>query len=696
MYPNFLQRSALSLAVLAALTLVLPGCSDSHDDTPSVEITKPAIPTGLGSELSVPLPAVDYPLPSAENAANNADSALRYNIDQNPIANLLKGINNIWTAGFAGWQQNANGNGPDNFDGQQIVNATVWKENIQYVVKVTANRSQDQSVEAFLDDQRSKNYSVIDGYGPLTEAYVAGAGAYTDIHAPALSDVLSNAHYSAANNDGIQYAGSSDSELGAVYQLVYDFRQAAPASTSASKYLFSTPRPWRMDDDGQIDYLGSANYSCVDADSNTDNSWIFDSYTSSVKVVPGLVCARRHHESSIIADDQENRRKDGAFPSGHTNAGYLAAMAYAYALPQRYAEMLTRGSQLGENRILAGMHSPVDVIGGRIHALAVAAYALGQSTIQSDAQAAYTKAQSYFGAMADSADMSLYAYAHTTVANPGSLVDGSAVNTSVFNNNRYSDHAAMKALYRARLTYGFTQTGTAGAAAIVPQGAELLLASRQPYLSAEQRRAVLATTEVDSGYPILDESNGWGRLDLVMASDGYGAFNGDVTVDMDAADGGFSSHDWWRNDISGTGMLTKEGTGTLTLTGANSYSGGTLVKAGSLEAQSPSAFGAGDLYVSAGNVLVNASGAVTVANFTQDDGTLTIDMDDDAAQLQTTGTAYISGGQLVLNFSSQPAAGSQFTLISAGKLAGEFASVSAGAVKVALSYTDTAVIATVQ
>jgi subtilase-type serine protease len=40
--------------------------------------------------------------------------------------------------------------------------------------------------------------------------------------------------------------------------------------------------------------------------------------------------------------------------------------------------------------------------------------------------------------------------------------------------------------------------------------------------------------------------------------------------------------DTWRNDISGHGGLTKQGIGTLVLTGNNTYSGPTLVNQGRL------------------------------------------------------------------------------------------------------------------
>ena len=45
----------------------------------------------------------------------------------------------------------------------------------------------------------------------------------------------------------------------------------------------------------------------------------------------------------------------------------------AYVMPERFQELVARGLELGENRILAGMHSPLDVISGRVQAQAVAA-----------------------------------------------------------------------------------------------------------------------------------------------------------------------------------------------------------------------------------------------------------------------------------------------------------------------------------
>ena len=48
---------------------------------------------------------------------------------------------------------------------------------------------------------------------------------------------------------------------------------------------------------------------------------------------------------------------------------------------------------------------------------------------------------------------------------------------------------------------------------------------------------MLKTTELPSGYPVMDDAEGWGRLNLFAAADGYGAFNGNVIVSMDASQG---------------------------------------------------------------------------------------------------------------------------------------------------------------
>jgi autotransporter-associated beta strand protein len=330
-----------------------------------------------------------------------------------------------------------------------------------------------------------------------------------------------------------------------------------------------------------------------------------------VAVLPTLVPAKNPDPSN-----------DGGFPSGHTNAGYLAAFAMAYAVPERYQELLTRASELGNNRIFSGMHSPFDVMGGRVMATALAAAILNDPDNNGLKTAAYNVAHSKL------------------LTQTGTAVD------------RFNDYTVNKQNFTQRLTYGLPPTGSTTNPAIVPKGAEVLLETRLPYLGSTQRRWVLASTALPSGYPVLDDEEGWGRLNLFAAADGYGAFQSDVSVTMDASKGGFHAEDRWRNDISGKGKLTKKGTGILKLEGNNSYSGGTQLDEGVLEGDSATAFGSGDVSNDGGTLIKKAPGKLTIGgSFAQTaQGTLELHLgsENDVFLIKGTGTY---GGKLRLIFS---------------------------------------------
>jgi autotransporter-associated beta strand protein len=64
-------------------------------------------------------------------------------------------------------------------------------------------------------------------------------------------------------------------------------------------------------------------------------------------------------------------------------------------------------------------------------------------------------------------------------------------------------------------------------------------------------------------------------------------------------------------DISGTGGITKNGTGTLVLSGSNTYSAPTVINAGTLEAASDGALGSNNtVQVHGGTLLVSANGSL--------------------------------------------------------------------------------------
>jgi autotransporter-associated beta strand protein len=642
-------RFPLTSLTLAALTaLALTGCGGS-DDEPVV--APAAEPAGMGVADSAPPPATLAYVDSG--ASNQRNNPCLVTLDSNAGVRVLQGFLDMWTpsslkvdAGVTLAAANGcaavtastwSGIPGDATDGQ-VKHAAVHAGNIDYVKTVTQSRTAAQALAAYLDDRRGKGYSVADGLGPLTGAWRTGTQQVSTVASIDANQPLAAPVNDGGNNLGV--GGAANANLGLAVDFVANI---ADGSTEPAKRFYKYARPYR--------------------------------WSADVKVVPALESAKSTTPTT-----------DGGFPSGHTAEAWRNTLAMAYLVPQRYQELITRAMEMGENRILAGMHSPLDVMGGRVQATAVVAYSLSSAPYYTPAvkAAAYQQAQAYLTKQAGVGDFNaLNTYAHTVKTTDATQADF----------DRFADRAANKAAYTQRLTYGLPRTGTAGAAATVPKGAEVLLETRLPYLSAEQRRVVLKTTALDSGHPLGNDGEGWGRLNLFAAADGYGAFNGDVAVTMDAAQGGFSARDSWRNDIAGKGRLTKLGSGMLRLSGANTYGGGTLVSAGTLAADSVGAFGSGDVYLKGGTLESAAPGTLNIGGaFTQAGGTLQLVMGSaTAGGLKVSGNAVIVDGSLNIAFASgyKPAVGDTLTVLTtSAQRGGRFAQVTvAGYSKVTTTYT---------
>jgi autotransporter-associated beta strand protein len=264
--------------------------------------------------------------------------------------------------------------------------------------------------------------------------------------------------------------------------------------------------------------------------------------------------------------------------------------------------------------------------------------------------------------------------------------------------DRFADYTTNKTNYLRLMTFGFSQINDKTKAASVPKSAEVLLETRLPYLDAAQRRVVLKTTALASGYPIMDDPEGWGRLNLFAAADGYGRFDGDVTGTMNAGLDGFNAKDSWRNDIAGAGKLTKKGTGVLHLTGNNSYTGGTLVEDGVLVAESSSALGNGEVYVIGGRLDITSPAGLKVASaFTQIAGATNLLISTtnlSTAALEVKNTMTLTGGMLIVNFAKNyiPKAGDTIQLVNAGALLGKFTSITINGQLATVSYSKTGII----
>ncbi|HCQ47466.1 MAG TPA: hypothetical protein DIW53_12090 [Achromobacter sp.] len=633
---------ATSLAVILALS-ACGGDDDNDTDAPQqnddVAYVVPAPPAGLGRADTAPVP--DAPA-FVDFAATNQRGDPRYaTLESNAGVRVLSGFLDIWEPRTRLVDAGVTAAGADGFPGiiasdwtgipgdatdGRVKNKAVHDENIDFVVRTTAKRTPEQAKAAYLDDRRGKNYSVTDGLGPLTAAWRTAAQQTTSINDVA-PDAITVKYDDTGNNTGV--GGAANPAFGDVIDFVNSM--GGNASTEPSKRFYKYARPWR--------------------------------WSANVQVVPALEPAK-----------STSAPTDGGYPSGHTAESVRNAIGMAYLVPERFHELLARGLELGESRIIAGMHSPLDVISGRVLGQASALgniYAASEGT----RSVAYAQAhQTLMAAVGASTPEQFLAFAHSQDVSQ----------------DRFADHEANKAEYRRRLTFSFTQIGDTGKPAVVPKGAEVMLETRLPYLSAEQRRVVLKTTALPSGYPVIDDAEGFGRLNLFAAGDGYGAFNGDVDVTMTASRGGFHALDVWRNDIGGAGKLTKSGTGTLGLAGANTYTGGTQVAGGVLRADAAKALGQGAVYVGGGALAINATEAVQVQGpYTQTSaGTLQTWMGDaDAGQIAVTADAALAG-QLNVDFRPgyTPQAGTTLTVLRAGKVHGTFDGVTVKGFKATAIY----------
>ena len=167
------------------------------------------------------------------------------------------------------------------------------------------------------------------------------------------------------------------------------------------------------------------------------------------------------------------------------------------------------------------------------------------------------------------------------------------------------------------LTTGYAKYSGTSMAAPHVAGSVAVLMERFPYLNGAQVAEVLKTTATDMGAPGIDALYGWGMINLGKAINGPGMLvtaedipeefripdptgvaygPTQFVVDLPGVgavlDKGKPTErvcsdvlcglDFWSNDISGHGGLTKQGIGTLVLTGNNTYSGPTLVNQGRL------------------------------------------------------------------------------------------------------------------
>lgn len=79
------------------------------------------------------------------------------------------------------------------------------------------------------------------------------------------------------------------------------------------------------------------------------------------------------NEPSATPQDEPGLRKNGSYPSGHTSIGWATALVLSEINPARANEIMKRGYEFGQSRVICGAHFQSDVDMGRLTGAAAVA-----------------------------------------------------------------------------------------------------------------------------------------------------------------------------------------------------------------------------------------------------------------------------------------------------------------------------------
>ncbi|MBT0768158.1 phosphatase PAP2 family protein [Kineosporia sp. J2-2] len=301
----------------------------------------------------------------------------------------------------------------------------------------------------------------------------------------------------------------------------------AYVSTSTAKAAFSHPRPYLPSDATASAVSGDA-AECAPSTVNGSSQQairVGQSYADAkgnlkiTRVAPVTDTTHQFSSSDVTLDAGYGTSgicTGGSFPSGHTTTAYEAGITLATLLPELAPEILARASEAGNNRIVLGVHYPLDIMGGRMDGEAALAARWSDEAYRTEVlEPARKELLSYFKKATGRSLIQVIGSQKAYTSNPygGKKMPGGSAQV-------VTDRKSAVSVYRERMTYGFARTGTKHQAASVPAGAENLLLTAFPTLTKAQRVSVLAQTEIASGYPLdtAGTSGSWERLNLAAAT----------------------------------------------------------------------------------------------------------------------------------------------------------------------------------
>jgi hypothetical protein len=220
---------------------------------------------------------------------------------------------------------------------------------------------------------------------------------------------------------------------------------------------------------------------------------------------------------AYLAGPTQDLTASPAWPSGHTTYGYTESLLLAVMVPSRYTQMVTRGAEYGNSRIVLGAHYAMDVIAGRTLASYDVAHLLANDPAYLNQKEGKAKPIADYRAALKHARADL-------IAALTKACGGSITTCAGQDSGRFSNQDADEAFYESMQTYGLPVVYPAEAGKTEDVGKDApeagwLLKAAFPYLTLAQADHILTVTEGPGG-GFLDDGSAFGiysRLDLFKA-----------------------------------------------------------------------------------------------------------------------------------------------------------------------------------
>jgi len=207
-----------------------------------------------------------------------------------------------------------------------------------------------------------------------------------------------------------------------------------------------------------------------------------------------------------------------SYPSGHTTYGYTGAILLAVLVPQRYAQMIARGAEYGNDRVIVGAHYAMDVLGGRTLALYDMAHLLANDPAYMGLSMKGVPSIRDFQGAVRNARAELIAALESGCGNSIDICSSE-------DTGRFSSMAQDEAFYDATQTYSLPAVYAKNAGVLeevqkLAPNAGYLLTQAFPSLSLEEADKILTETEGPGG-GFLDNGSEFGvysRINLYAAA----------------------------------------------------------------------------------------------------------------------------------------------------------------------------------